>query len=163
MKAIAKRDWEFMPEPLRGDEYRRVKQNYGRFAVEFPIVNDVFITAGILYDNYDHQVPFENNSSRGLDVFLRLESHPKMAGRRSIIDAVKPRVAEMIAEGGVVRIDGDGITGNRHTIVIAQRSLSEFLGFATEAEQQDAIYSQLANWSKALFRDENVFDAISSA
>jgi len=53
-----------------------------------------------------------------------------------------------------VLLRGERGNGNRHTLLIAQRSVDSVVGpLTSEQEQVDAIYEALHSWAEALFGD----------
>ncbi|WP_395517192.1 hypothetical protein [Pseudorhizobium flavum] len=160
-KLLREFDWDFLPETHRDIDAARVKNAYGRVAIEFaPPYWDGAVTVGFLYDNSDHAVPFADGSQNSVDLIFRIEAAPKAPAREDVNAVIRPRVSSVRAKGGVVRLDKDGINGNRHTLFIAQRSLSDFLASPVEGDQLVAIHNQLKAWAEALFGDQRVEEAL---
>jgi hypothetical protein len=91
---------------------------------------------------------------------LRIEASPDAKGRKKLLDAIKAKVKEVKACGGVARLEDDPIKHNANTIFIVQRSLRDFLESSIEDDQLTAIHDQLKAWSTALFSDGLVEKAL---
>ncbi|TCN32486.1 hypothetical protein EV184_104152 [Sinorhizobium americanum] len=160
-KLLREFDWTILPATHRDTESTEVRDRYGRVAIEFapPRWNGA-ITIGFLYDNKDHAVPFADGTSNSIDLMMRIEAAPKVQARDLVNAAIRDRTAAVRNAGGVVRLDSDRANGNRHTLFIAQRSLTDFLSSPVEGDQLQAMYGQLKTWSEALFSDGTVGDAL---
>jgi hypothetical protein len=160
-KLLREFDWTILPASHRDTESTEVRDRFGRVAIEFaPPTSNGVITFGFLYDNKDHAVPFADGTSNSIDLMMRIEAAPKVQGRDLVNIAIRTRMAAVRNAGGVVRLDSDGVNGNRHTLFIAQRSLTDFLGSPVEGDQLQAMYGQLKAWLEALFSDGTVADAL---
>lgn len=159
-KLLREFDWNILPPPHRNIESAMVRDRYGRVAIEFAPGLHGTITIGFLYDNKDHAVPFADGTSNSIDLMMRIEASPRAKGRDLANKAIKLRTAEVRTAGGVVHCAGDGVNRNRHTLCIAQRSLTHFLSNQGESDQLQAMYDQVKAWSAALFADGTVGDAL---
>lgn len=154
-KLLREFPWEFLPGLYKSDQLKSVKDQYGRVAIVFarPGWNGT-MTIGFLYSNHDHKVKFADGSDNSVDLMMRIEADPKAVGREEVIDVLRRKCESVRGAGGVVRLAGDVGNSNRHTLLIAQRSLAEFLGPETEFDQLERIYDQIRQWVRALFDDE---------
>lgn len=153
-------EWTFLPQAYQDPSKLEIRTRFGRLALEFKPSWNGAITIGFLYDNSDHRVPYADGSNNSVDFFMRVEAHPNIAGRTELIEAIRSRLADLHAAGGLVRYDGDGINRNRHTLAIMQRSVVDFL-VGNEDEQLEAMYAQAKRWSNALFREGAVAEKLS--
>jgi len=153
-------DWTFLPEAYRDPTKQDLRDRWGRIAIEYAPSWNGAISVGFLYDIGDHKVPFADGSKNGVDFFLRVEAYPNIAGRAEVNAAIQSKLPDLRSSGGVVRHDGDGISRNRHTLVILQKSLVDFLD-GSEDEQLQRLYNQAAKWSNALFADGTVAATLS--
>lgn len=159
-KLLREFDWTILPATHRETDSVKVRNRYGRVAIEFaPPGWNGAITVGFLYDNNDHAVPFADGTSNSIDLMMRIEA-AKAKDRKSVNTAIKARMTAVRRAGGVVRVEGDGVNKNTHTLFIAQRSLTDFLSSPVEGDQLQALYGQLKAWSEALFSDGTVSDAL---
>lgn len=132
-----------------------VQRAYGRIAIVFGNQHWApAITAGFLFDNNDHAVPF-TDPKHGIDIFLRIEATPKTnPDPTAVLTALAAKRPALEKMGAVVRLLKDKENGNRHTLLIAQYSLATVLvENPTETAQLDAIYGMLHGWLEALFAD----------
>lgn len=161
-KLLHEFDWTILPPSHCNTERAGIRDRYGRVAIEFvpaPSWNGA-ITIGFLYDNRDHAVPFADGTSNGIDLMMRIEADPKAQGRDLLNVAMRAKAEAVRNAGGVIRLDSDRANGNRHTLFIAQRSLTDFLGTPLEGDQLQAMYGQLKAWLEALLSDGTVGDAL---
>lgn len=154
-------DWDFLPAFYHSRNCQEVRDVYGRIGISFrPRGWNGAISVGFLYSTFDHKVPFADGSNAGVDVVLRIECAPR-APHRAIAEAAVRHVADEARKaGGIIRIAGDPENGNAHTLLLAQRSLSDFLKFSTESEQLDQIYQQIRAWAESLFADGSLGEAL---
>ncbi|WP_018964112.1 PD-(D/E)XK nuclease family protein [Ancylobacter sp. FA202] len=162
-KLLMEHDWKRIPEWNNASEPHRVRDIYGRVAIEFaPEDWNGTITIGFLHNNGDHGVPFADGTANSIDVILRIEANPALGDRRS--EALRVLAAKrggLASAGVVVRLQGDGENKNRHTLIIVQRSLLDVIREKpTEREQAQAIYSQVNAWLEALFNDGQLAAAL---
>ncbi|CAO4148937.1 hypothetical protein [Methylorubrum extorquens] len=149
-------EWTRIPQRQRNPDRLRVRLAYGRLAIEFaPPSWSGAITIGFLLDAFDHKVPFENGGKTGLDLMLRLEASPALGPlREPALTVLKSKAPAVRAAGGVARLLDDPENGNKHTLLIAQRSLTHVVkDRGSENEQIAAIYAQADAWLQALFDD----------
>lgn len=159
-KLLHEFDWSILPDEYRDIGSVRVKNRYGRVAMEFCPSWNGGITIGFLHDNRDHAVAFADGSQSSLDLMMRIEASPNSTGREEILAAIRSNIAEIRQLGGVLRLADDGIPMNGNTLFIVQRSLSDFLVHPTEGMQLEAIYDQVKRWTDAIFRNGKVGDAL---
>ncbi|RVL84854.1 hypothetical protein CN140_10990 [Sinorhizobium meliloti] len=159
-KLLREFDWSILPATHRDIESAEVRDRYGRVAIEFAPSWNGAVTIGFLYDNKDHGVPFADGTSNSIDLMMRIEAAPKAKGRDPLNAAIRANTTAVRNAGGVVHFDSDGVNRNRHTLFIAQKSLTDFLSSSVEGDQLQAMYGQLKAWSEALFSDGMVGDAL---
>lgn len=153
--------WTFLPQAYQDPSKLEIRTRFGRLGLEFkPSSWTGAITIGFLYDNSDHRVPYADGSNSSVDFFMRVETHPNVAGRAAATEAISARLAALRGAGGVVRYEGDGINRNSHTLVIMQRSLVDFRA-NSEDEQLQQMHAQAQKWSSALFAGGTVAEALS--
>ncbi len=159
-KLLMEHEWDRIPKKHRP---QRIRDIYGRVAIEFaPDDWNGAITVGFLYNNGDHAVPFADTSSNSIDVMLRIEANPALGDRRSgVLKALADKREALRSVAGVVRLQGDRENKNRHTLLIAQRSLVDVIhGLPTEREQAQAIYAQIQAWLEVLFDNGQLAQAM---
>lgn len=162
-KLLMEHEWEIIPERNRPSEPIRIRDLYGRVAIEFaPEDWNGAVTIGFLYNNGDHGVPFADGSANSIDVMLRIEADPSLGDRRrDTLSVLADKRRSVAAAGGVVRVQGDRENKNRHTLIIVQRSLLDLIREKpTEREQAQAIYSQVNAWLDVLFNDGQLAAAL---
>lgn len=159
-KLLREFDWTILPPQYHDIESTEVRDRYGRVAIEFAPSWNGAISIGFLYDNRDHAVPFADGTSNSIDLIMRIEAAPKAKGRDLMTAAARAKTPAIREVGGVVRLDGDQANRNRHTLLIAQRSLTDFLSSPVESDQLQAMYGQVRAWSEALFSDGTVADVL---
>ncbi|MGO4134061.1 hypothetical protein ACEQ6A_05790 [Rhizobium brockwellii] len=153
--------WDFLPPHYQDARRQEVKDQYGRVAIVFSRHDwNGTITIGFLYSNHDHQVKFADGGDASVDLMMRIEANPVVAGRVEVVSALKKRPIQVRQCGGVVRLAGDRDNQNPHTLFIAQRSLSEFLDNSDETGQLLAMHAQIRDWSNALFGDGDLENAL---
>jgi hypothetical protein len=164
-KLLHESDWSVLPEVHRQMDRVQIKNRWGRIAIEFaPPGWNGAITVGFLHDNYDHQVPFADPNGNGIDVIMRIEAAPSLGdAREQVIDVLRTKIDDVRGAGGVARLLGDTENRNRHSLFIAQRSLSESIAERTnERDQVEAIYQQVKSWSDVLFADGTLGQALNA-
>lgn len=152
-------DWSIIPEYSGPAEKTRVRDAYGRIAIEFASAGwECAITVGFLYNNDDHGVPFADSSPNSVDLMLRIEAKPELGALRDEAIRVLAMKADGVrSAGGIVRLLNDRANRNRHTLLIAQYSLVDVVrGKETEREQAEAIYGQIRVWLDRLFDDDQL-------
>ncbi|WGD30168.1 PD-(D/E)XK nuclease family protein [Ancylobacter sp. WKF20] len=162
-KLLMEHEWENIPERNRASAPYRIRDVYGRVAIEFaPEDWNGAITIGFLYNNGDHGVPFADGTANSIDIMLRIEADPALGDRRTeVLKVLAARRGGVASAGGVVRLLGDRENKNRHTLFIVQRSLLDVIGeMTTEREQAQAIYNQANAWLEALFNDGQLAAAL---
>lgn len=153
-KLLHEYGWHLLPAIYQEPEKQSVSDQFGRMAIVFRRADwNGTITAGFLYSNHDHKVRFADGSDNSVDLMMRIECGPTAAGRNAVVTALRKKTAKARACGGVIHLADDPGNANRHTLFIAQRSLSEFLGEADEAAQLTAMHAQIEVWANALFED----------
>lgn len=162
-KLLHEYGWHFLPAIYQEPEKQSVSDQFGRMAIVFRRADwNGTITAGFLYSNHDHKVKFADGSDNSVDLMMRIECGPAAAGRNAVVTALRKKTAKARACGGVIHLADDPGNANRHTLFIAQRSLSEFLGEADEAAQLTAMHAQIEVWADALFEDGELEAALTS-
>lgn len=159
-KLLHEFDWTILPSVYQDTASVGVRDRFGRVAVEFAPKWNGAITIGFMYDNRDHAIPFAGDTPDGIDLIMRIEASPQAKGRDLATAAIRRKAASVRAAGGVVRLNSDGVNGNRHTLLIAHRSLNDFLDSSVEGDQLHAMYGQVKAWSEALFSDGTVGAAL---
>ncbi len=146
-------DWSILPNRYR--QSPEVRNRWGRVAVEFPTPNRApTITTGFLYSTEDHEVSF-TSPGKGIDLFLRVECNPGSNPKPDVaLSALASKADDVRKLRARVLLRGERGNGNRHTLLIAQRSVDSVVGpLTSEQEQVDAIYEALHSWAEALFGD----------
>ncbi len=162
-KLLHEYGWHFLPAIYQELAKQSVSDQFGRIAIVFRRADwNGTITAGFLYSNHDHKVRFADGSDNSVDLMMRIECAPTAAGRHDVMTALRERAAKARACGGVIHLADDAGNANRHTLFIAQRSLSEFLNEADEAGQLTAMHAQLEAWAGALFKGGELEAALTS-
>ncbi|WP_164740472.1 PD-(D/E)XK nuclease family protein [Rhizobium chutanense] len=160
-KILNELPWDFLPPHYQDATRQEVKDQYGRVAIVFRRHDwNGTITIGFLYSNHDHRVKFADGSDASVDLMMRIEANPAVVGRAEVVSALQKRVGEVRQCGGVVCLAGDRDNQNPHTLLIAQRSLSEFLDNSDETGQLLAMHKQIGDWSAALFGDGELEKAL---
>lgn len=160
-KLLNELPWDFLPLHYQDATRQAVKDQYGRVAIVFPRHDwNGTITIGFLYSTHDHQVKFANGGDASVDLMMRIEANPAVIGRTEVVSALQKRVGQVRQCGGVVHLAGDRGNQNPHTLFIAQRSLSEFLGNSNETGQLLAMHQQIRDWSTTLFGDGELENAL---
>jgi len=162
-KLLHEYSWHSLPAIYQEPEKQSVSDQYGRMAIVFRRSGwNGTITVGFLHSNHDHKVKFADGSNNSVDVMMRLECGPSITGRDAVVAALRKGAAKARACGGVVQLAGDPGNANRHTLFIAQRSLSEFLDEVDEAAQLTTMHAQIEAWADALFKDGELEEALTS-
>ena len=151
-------DWGNLPSIYT--DATEVTNKYGRVAIMMGPTWQGAISLGFLYDNRDHRVPFEDGSTSGVDLMMRIESSPHAKGRDSVMGILKERAPFARAEGGVVRLADDRANRNANTLLLAQRKLSDFLAEPSEGDQLVLMHRQLSGWISALFGDGKLGESL---
>lgn len=159
-KLLHEYPWTILPASYQDSASANVRDRYGRVALEFVPSWNGAITVGFLYDNRDHAVPFADGTGNSIDLMMRIEAAPKALNRDIVNTAIAVKAEAVRRTGGVVRTAGDGVNGNRHTLFIVQKSLTDFLDRPSEGEQLQVMYEQIERWANALFSDGLVGDAL---
>lgn len=153
-KLLHEFDWSFLPAEYQALERPRVLDQLGRIAIVFkPAGSCATITVGFLHSNHDHQVKFADGSDNSVDLMMRIECPPVTVGRELVVAALLNKVVQVKSRGGIIHLAGEPGNANKHTLFIAQRSLSEFLDTPDEAAQLAAMCAQIAAWATVLFHD----------
>lgn len=161
-KLLHEYDWHFLPAIYQAQERQSVSDQFGRIAIVFRRVDwNGTITVGFLYSNHDHRVRFADGSDNSVDLMMRIECGPTAVGRHGVIKTLRENAERARACGGIIHLADDPGNTNRHTLFIAQRSLSEFLGEADEAGQLTAMHAQIMAWAGALFEGGELEEALS--
>ena len=108
------------------------------------------IILGFLYSPADHKVPL-TDPINSIDLFLRIEANPKLNPNPEPVLRVIAQKLLMLREMAVqALIKGDPNSGNPHTLLIIQKSLTKVLNGITETQAQlDRIHQ---TWEKWLYR-----------
>lgn len=162
-KLLREHDWMFLPAIYQEPERQSVADQYGRMAIVFRRAGwNGTITVGFLHSNHDHKVKFADGSDNSVDLMMRIECGSSVAGRDAVVQVLRNKVAKARANGGVIHLADDLGNANRHTLFIAQRSLSDFLMGVDEAAQLSAMHAQVADWANALFEGGDLEAALCS-
>lgn len=162
-KLLREHDWTFLPAIYQEPERQSVADQYGRMAIVFRRTGwNGTITVGFLHSNHDHKVKFADGSDNSVDLMMRIECGPSVAGRDAVMTVLRSKAAKAGKNGGAIHLADDVGNANRHTLFIAQRSLNDFLMEGDEAAQLSAMHAQVADWANALFEGGDLEAALCS-
>lgn len=162
-KLLREHDWTFLPAIYQEPERQSVADQFGRMAIVFRRAGwNGTITVGFLHSNHDHKVKFADGSDNSVDLMMRIECGPSVAGRDAIVTILRTKATNARACGGVIHLADDPENRNRHTLFIAQRSLNEFLKEPDESAQLMSMHTQIAAWANVLFQDGELEAALRS-
>lgn len=147
-------DWNEIPAPYRHHRTVSDRASFGRCAIVFYRKEGwaPAIALQFYYDKRDHKVPLVDPNNN-IDLALRIHADPsKNPAPTKVLKLLKERVPRLKKLGATVRVKSDTENGNKHTLFIAQKSLTDVIdNVRGEAEQLEAIHAELSRWSKALF------------
>lgn len=148
-------DWDCFPARYLAGDSRKVKNRWGRVAIEFTTPGwKPTITVGFLYDEYDHGITFVDRQ-KGIDLFLRIETAPgeqkNIAPALAELDRKRKKLRNLAASVLLLNEKGND---NSHSLLIVRSCLAdEIQAAATQPAQLEAIHKIVCEWAGALFED----------
>jgi len=149
-------DWSFVPGRYRNSkELPEVKDELGRVVLKFSTPDwKPGLIVGFLYNTGDLKVKFVDRK-RGIDLFLRIETHPKnQGGIERVLPELKKKKGKLLKHADNVLLPRDDANGNRHTILIVRSCLGKVIQGKQERHAQlEAIHTTIRRWLEILFKD----------